>query len=136
MVIIGGSIHGCQIAEFLIKHDKKVTIVEESYQLGAGIPVRNQYRLLEWLAKKKGSILTEVKYKEITDKGLILTTNEGKSQTIKADTILVALPSKSNLEFFKHLEGKVPEVYLIGDWYESGLILDAIADGFRVGCTV
>ena len=36
VVVIGGAIHGCETAEFLAKRGRKVIIVEESSQLGAG----------------------------------------------------------------------------------------------------
>jgi pyruvate/2-oxoglutarate dehydrogenase complex dihydrolipoamide dehydrogenase (E3) component len=73
-----------------------------------------------------------VKYQEITDKGLIITTEEGQRQMIEADTIVTAVPFKPNHELTKTLQGKVPEIYVIGDCNESGLIVNAIADGYRV----
>jgi thioredoxin reductase len=73
-----------------------------------------------------------IKYEEITDNGLIITTNEGKRQTITADTIMPALPLANNTRMLKSLEDKVPEIYVIGDSSKPRLILDAIADGSRV----
>jgi len=77
--------------------------------------------------------MTEVKYEEITEKGLTVTTKDGKKQSIEADTILATIPPKSNTELFEALEKKVPEVYMIGDCKESRLIVGAIADGSRIG---
>ena len=77
--------------------------------------------------------MTEVTYEEITDKGLILITKEGERQTVEADTILVAVPPSANTDFFKTLEGKGPELHLIGDTKEPGMIVDAIADGSHIG---
>ncbi len=58
-------------------------------------------------------MLTEVKYKPITDKGLTIITKEGKRQTMEADTIIIAMPLTPNIEIFKDLAGRVPEVYAI-----------------------
>ena len=77
-------------------------------------------------------MMTGVKYEEITDKGLTIITKEGKRQTIEADTIVPAMPLTPNTELLKTLEGKVPEIYAIGDCREPRLIIDAIADGSRI----
>ena len=78
-------------------------------------------------------MLSEVKYKEITDKGLTIITKEGETQTIEADTILPVMRLRQNTEFFKTLQGKVLEVHLIGDAREPHLILEAVDDGSRIG---
>jgi 2,4-dienoyl-CoA reductase (NADPH2) len=132
VVVVGGLMEGFEVAEFLVKRGRKVTIVETSDQLGKGIPALNKTRLYRWLLRKKVNILTEVTYKEVIDNGLILTTKGEEVQTVEADTILVAMHPGPNTEFFKMLEGKVPEVYLIGDAREPGRIIDTIADGSRI----
>ena len=133
VIIIGGSIQGCEMAEFLIKRGRIVTMVETSDQLGEGIPGIPKSRLLAWLAEKGARMLTEVTVEEITDKGLIITTKEGTRETIEADTIMPVVPLKADTEFLEALKGKVPEVYLSGDCREPHLILEAIADGARIG---
>ena len=40
---------------------------------------------------------------------------------------------KPDTALFERLKGKVPEVYTIGDCGNPRLIVDAIADGWRVG---
>jgi hypothetical protein len=52
--------------------------------------------------------------KEIIDKGLIVTTGEGKKQMIEADAIITTASLRPNTELLKAIEGKVPEAYLIG----------------------
>jgi thioredoxin reductase len=88
--------------------------------------------LLNWLDEKGVAMLPGVKYEEITDKGLTLTTREGKKQIIEADTIVTALPLLPNTELLKELDGMVPEVYAIGDCKDPHLTVDAIADGSRI----
>jgi len=89
--------------------------------------------LFSWFRKKGVSMMTEIKCEEVTDKGLTIITREGKRQTIEADSIVPAMPLKPNTELLKSLEGKVPEIYPIGDCIEPRLIIDAIADGSRIG---
>ena len=132
VVIIGGAIQGCELAEFLIKRGRKVTIVDTAEALGDKLPIYKKQVLLEWLAKKGVTMMTGVKYEEITDKGLAIITKEGKRQTIEADSIVPAMSLTPNTELLKLLEGKVPEIYLIGDCEEPRLIIDAIADGSHI----
>jgi 2,4-dienoyl-CoA reductase (NADPH2) len=49
---------------------------------------------------------------------------------------MTALPFRPNTELLKVLEGKVPEIYAIGDCSEPRLIVDAIADGYRIARTI
>ena len=88
---------------------------------------------LDWLDKKGVTLLNGVKSIEIAEDGLIITTREGRKQTLQADTIVPTSPLQPNLELFKSLEGKAPEVYAIGDCREPRMIVDAIAGGWRIG---
>jgi 2,4-dienoyl-CoA reductase (NADPH2) len=137
VVIMGGNIQGCQTAEFLVKRGRKVTIVDTAEEIGEGLlEAFVKPHLLNWLDVKGVTMLPGVKYEEITDTGLTITTKEEKKQTIKADTIVTALPLLPNTELLKKLDGIVPEVYAIGDCKEPHLIVDAIADGSRIALAI
>lgn len=65
VLIMGGRLHGCQTAEFLVKRGRKVTIVDTGTQKDIGdglIEVFLKPYLLYWLADKGVEIITEVKY--------------------------------------------------------------------------
>ena len=137
VVIIGGAIQGCELAEFLVKRGRKVTIVDLAEELGELMPVRNRIKLVNWLNKKGATMISGIKeYVEITEKGLTIITREGKRQTIEADTVVTALPLKPNTELLKALEGRVPEIFNIGDAAEPRLILHAVSDGWRTAKTI
>jgi 2,4-dienoyl-CoA reductase (NADPH2) len=133
VIIIGGAIQGCELAEFLVKRGRKVIIVDKSDKFGGLMPIRNWIKLSKWLPKKGTVLIGGIKeYVEITDKGLTIIDKDGNRQTLEADTIVTALPLKANNELLNVLKGKVPEVYPIGDCNEPRLILNAVADGYRV----
>ena len=132
VVIIGGGLHGCELAEFLVKRGRKVTIVDTAEALGEGMLDFRLGLALDWFDKKGVTMMSQVKDMEITDKGLVITTKEGDRQTIEADSIVPAMPLAPNTELLESLEGKVPEIYAIGDCNEPRLIVDAIADGWNV----
>jgi 2,4-dienoyl-CoA reductase (NADPH2) len=137
VVIIGGAIQGCELAEFLVKRGRKVTVVDTAEKLCELMPIRNKIKLLKWLPQKGATLISGIKeYVEITKKGLIIITGEGKRQAIEADTIVTALPLKPNTELYKTLEGKVPEIYNIGDCREPSLIINAIAEGNRIARSI
>lgn len=132
VVIIGGGIHGCQTAEFLVKRGRKVTIVESGPKIGEGVlPHLVKPQLLDWLEKRDVVMIPNAKYEEVTDKGLTITV-DGERRTIPADTIMTAVPLLPDTRLVDSLKGVVPEVYAIGDCREPHLIADAINDGSRV----
>ncbi|MFH1652138.1 MAG: FAD-dependent oxidoreductase [Chloroflexota bacterium] len=133
VVILGGGIQGCEVAEFLVKRGRNVTILETGDTIGEGLTesVIRPY-LLPWLEKKGVTMLSGVKYEEISDAGLTITTREGKRQTIAADTFVTALPLLPNTALLQALEGSGYQTYAIGDCAEPRLILEAIADGARL----
>ena len=133
VVIVGGGIQGCETAEFLVKRGRKVTIVEATDRVGMEIVMLQRILLLPWLEKKGAEILKEVTYDRITDEGMTVTGKDGVQRTIEADTILITVPLKPNRGLAESLKGSAPEVHVLGDCRQPGLIIDAIADGFVTG---
>lgn len=132
VVIIGGGLQGCELAEFLVKHGRKVTIVEAAKTLGEGVPERKRHPLFRWLKNKGVAMLAGVKYGEITDKGLTITTKEDERLILAADTIVPAVPLQPNTGLIEAFKGKTAAVYFIGDCIEAKVIIDAVAAGYRV----
>ena len=136
VIIIGGRLHGCQTAEYLLHMGKNITIVDEGTEkeIGDGLlEVFIKPYLMYWLKDHGVEFVTEVKYKEITGKGLVVTTKDGKDQLIEGDTIMTALPLKPDTGFLNSMKGKAKEVYAIGDAENPGYIVDAIAAGAKIG---
>ncbi|MCE5253990.1 MAG: FAD-dependent oxidoreductase [Actinomycetia bacterium] len=137
VVVIGGALQGCELAEFLAKRGRNVTIVEKADELGEGmVPALLGY-LLRWF-KKKGVVTYAgvKKYVEITDEGLTIVTKEGETKTLRADTFISALPLTAKEDLRAKLEGKVSEIYAVGDCAQPGLIADAIGTGLRTAMNV
>jgi 2,4-dienoyl-CoA reductase (NADPH2) len=137
VVVIGGSLHGCELGEFLTRRGRQVTIVEKSERLGEGMVDVILAYLFQWFKKKGVRLIGGVKeYVEITDKGLTIINKDGQRETLEADTVLPALPLTPNLELYKNLKGKVKEVYAIGDCKEPLLIADAISQGMETARSI
>jgi 2,4-dienoyl-CoA reductase (NADPH2) len=131
VVIMGGEHHGCEIAEWLVKRGRKVTICHTGTEFAEGMTVDDKLRLFPWYEDKGVVLYGGVKYKEITDKGLKIITKEGKVLLIEADTVMPSLFLKQNLDMEAKLKGKVPEVYTVGSCVkpEPDLMVDATSAG-------
>jgi 2,4-dienoyl-CoA reductase (NADPH2) len=135
VAVIGGTIHGCELAEFLIKRGRKVTIIASSAEIGEGMTGDDKFQFMRWIAEKPAAIITMATIDRIIDTGLLIKI-DGKEQTVTADAIAFALPLQSNTDLLKKLEGKLTEIYAIGDCNEPNLIADAIASGSLVGHSI
>jgi 2,4-dienoyl-CoA reductase (NADPH2) len=126
VVIIGGTVEGSGLAEFLVERCRNVTLVDKDMIWGDDPFTRSS-------SMEKVTRMPEVQFEEISDKGLSIITKEGKRQTIEADTIITAASPGINTELLKSIEGKVPEVYLIGSKdKEPSSIMNAIGNGYRI----
>jgi 2,4-dienoyl-CoA reductase (NADPH2) len=132
VIVVGSGVHGCETAEFLIKRGRKVTIVDTAEVFGEGMIDFRLGLFLEWLGKKGVTTINGAKSLEITAEGLVITTKEGEKQTLYADSIIPTSPLKPNTGLLKSLEGTVPEIYAVGDCREPRMIVDAIADGWKI----
>jgi 2,4-dienoyl-CoA reductase (NADPH2) len=133
VVIIGGGIQGCETAEFLLKRGRTVTVTEPTDNVGTGIPLMQWEVLRPWLLRRGTAFITGVHYRKVTDEGLVVADAGGKERLLEADAVVVTLPLNPNTGLYDALQGKVPELHLIGDSRQPGLIMDAIAAGFELG---
>jgi 2,4-dienoyl-CoA reductase (NADPH2) len=133
VVILGGAIQGCQLAEYLIKRGRKVTIVDMGTGLGEGIYPEKKTRLFYWFRKKEVPLIAGAKVIEITKAGVLIDTAEGERKLLPADAVIPAMPFKENQALYEQLKNKVPEVYSIGDSDTPGLIPDTTLAGWEVG---
>ena len=133
VIVIGGGLQGGEVTEFLVKRGRQVTWIDSASTLQDDrLANARTLRLFRWLDKKGVPMMTGVNYQEITDKGLTVTTKDGKKQALEADSIIPVVPSAPNLALAESLKGKVGKVYAIGDCKDPRLIVEAIGEGFRV----
>jgi len=134
VVVIGGELSGCETADFLSEQGKKVTVVRRSLEMATGIPPDTRQALLNRLEKKGVVLMPGIKeYQEITEQGLFLVNKEGESQLLEADSIVLATGVTANDRLAKAVQGKVSEIYMVGDCADPGRISDAIRDGSHAG---
>ena len=139
VVVMGGDIKGLQLAEFLLKRGRKVTIVtdEAPDKWGEGLPNLNNYKLNVWFTQREIEIIRSARYEEITPEGLIITTKEGEERLLEADSIVPVFPLRPDEDLYQTLQGKVPELFTVGACKNpKALIVDAIADASEVASSI
>jgi NAD(H)-dependent 7beta-hydroxy-3-oxo-delta4-cholenoic acid oxidoreductase len=140
VLIIGGGLVGCEVADLLADLGDghagaatTVTIVEMLPDIAMTEVELNRMLLIPRLREKGVKWITNAPIKEIVEDGVVIT-HDGKEETIRGmDQIIIACGTKSVDNLSKAIEGKVPEVHVIGDAKQPRQALEAIAEGADVG---
>jgi len=136
VVVIGGDLVGIELAEFLVERGRKVTIVSTERSMAPEMSVARRWRVLTGLRQHGVVMHNKAKYEKFTEKGVVFSDKDKKTQTIEADSVVIAEGIKNNPGLFKSLEGKLPNLYHAGDSADVRLILGAIEDGAKIGMKI
>jgi len=131
--VIGAGRVGCEVAEFLADQGKKVTLVEMLEEVAPDLHILGKERFIRQFEKLGVQVWTGVKVSEVTPQGLLLTDKASKEHLIKVDSVVFAGGYTADEKTVQMARGSVREVYAIGDCREPHSILDAIAEGNRIG---
>ena len=134
ILVVGGGMIGCEVAEFLEQQGKKVTIIEMLDRIAQDIGPTTAWVVRRRIKEKGIAIFTGTKLVGIDDDGITVE-KEGKRESLKGDTVVLAVGLRSDNELRESLQGKVP-LHYAGDCVEVAKILEAIHGGFKVGCEV
>jgi pyruvate/2-oxoglutarate dehydrogenase complex dihydrolipoamide dehydrogenase (E3) component len=138
VVIIGGSVVGCETADFLTEQDRnrKVSLIEILPRIGTKLLVLVRPALLYRLRSKGVQLLAGATCEEITANDAVITTKDGETQKIPADTVLIATGGRANKDLYEAIQDKVPEIHLIGDAVEPRRLINAVHEAFDTACKV
>jgi len=129
VVVLGGGLVGCETALYLKSLNKDVTILECESRIAENLNWVNQTNILELLNTEKINIITNTKLIEVNQK---LKLKSGENILEKScDSLVVAIGSEPDNILLNIFEGKVNELYQIGDCKKPGKLLNAIWSGFR-----
>lgn len=134
VIIIGGGLVGCELALWLTKKGKKVTIVEmqnDILQVGGPLCHANHDMLTDLIAFNKIGVKTGAIVIEKNDEGFVLDV-KGRKEVIDADSAIVAIGYDSEKDLYKNLKFEIPTIHLIGDASEVKNIMYAVWDAYEV----
>lgn len=127
IAILGGGQVGCEVAAFLSKKGKKVTIVEMLESLAEDLGERQGRQfLLDYLAEKGVTFLTQTKGEEICEEGLVVTDKHGHRYLLPVDAVIFACGSMPNTDLLEKLKEIVLETYVVGDSVKARTVLEAM----------
>jgi 2,4-dienoyl-CoA reductase (NADPH2) len=136
VVIVGGGSMGCETAEFLVGEGKKVTVLEMLPRIGADIGAWNRWLVIDRLVEANVRMETKAKAEEIKEKGVWIGRDGIKCEFFEADSVVIAAGMRPVNRLAEELEGKVPQLYHIGDSVKPRKVKEAIEEGFLTGLKV
>ncbi len=136
VVVVGGELVGCETAEFLAERGKSVTLVRRGSEMGTKIGPSLRSFVMERLQQKGVVMLTGVRYVEATPASLTVAMPDGGWRSIPVDTIVLAAGSTGDADLYRALQGKVAELYAVGDCAGPQSIGDAVETGYAVGSRI
>jgi thioredoxin reductase len=136
VLVVGAGGIGAELADHLSEMGKEVTLVEMLEEIASDLVTHLKHYLSQRLAEKEVTILTSTTVKEL-GKGYALVEDASGMRKIGGfDTIVLAVGSKPDDRIAKSLDGKIPELYVIGDASEPREALEAVYEGEEIAMKV
>ena len=145
IIIIGGGVIGCEIADAFSGFGVKVTVVEMAERLLPTLDRELGTRLSMFFRKKGIDVICSATVKKIgEDRSVTFTDKKGEEQTVKADEVLIATGRRANIasltgEEFQLETGRgivsdacgktsVENIFVIGDARQNNIQLAHVAE--------
>lgn len=78
-------------------------------------------------------ILTKLRVIDTTDNGVTAIDRGQNAVNVDGDKVVLAVGLISQATLYQQLEGKVPEMYLIGDCVEPQRVGEATRESYKIG---
>ena len=131
VVVVGGSLVGLELAEFLAERGRRVTVLEEGAQ--AGLPMAMPRR---WTAVRKASLhgVEIVREASLVSIGRDSVRYRVKDSELEArgDTVVIASNVEPDLSFADSLRVAGVNAHVVGDAHEVGYIEGAMHSAGRI----
>lgn len=131
VVIIGGGSVGIETAEYLAAAGKKVTVIEMLDTIAEKMVNVTRFIVLGHLKGYGVNLLTSCTCQEIKENSIIYRDKDGNVLEIPADSVVIAVGDKPNTTLYDELNGRVPELYNVGDSASAGLIATAVNQAYN-----
>ena len=136
-------IDGDKAVELTSKGKRNITILEMKNKIGGRFGISTRWVIMKQIVDAGINSITGIKVKNMSTKSIkkkdkVCVTYEDDKKDIKifADTVIIAAGYKSNQDPTRKLNGKIDELYRIGDCVEVRTALEAIHEGFEVGLRI
>ena len=133
-VIVGAGLVGCELALYLAKKGKKVTIIEalgKILALNGPLCSANSEMLERLIPYNNIDVIINSKVKTYKDGNIKIETQKAV-ENIKCDSVILSVGYKEDDSLYRQLEFEVPEIYLLGDARKVSNIMYGIWDAYEV----
>lgn len=135
VAVAGGGFVGAETALFLSKQGRQVVLIYRRDDIGKNAGPMNRARLKEELEAAGMNVKSKTELLGIGANGARVRGETGEYD-IPADTVVLAFGAKSVNSLLHTLEGKVPELYAIGDCVRPRTILEATHEAYEVASKI
>ncbi|MCF7810768.1 FAD-dependent oxidoreductase [bacterium] len=136
VLIIGGGMIGLETAEMLALQQHTVTVVEMLDEVGGDMEMITAKLLMKSLTAQGVKILTGTKIKRFKGRKAYIDGDQEDRLLGEFDTVIAAVGSSPINELEQDIRAKGFDVHLIGDVKNPRNILEAVTDGFKLGCSL
>jgi len=130
VLVVGGGLIGCETAVYLAQNGCRVTVIEQLPDVLTDMFFVNRGMLLKMMTDNNVQVLTSALPMRVVDGGVLVKHNN-EDRIVPAKSIVIAVGMSPCNDLEKILNGKVAELYTIGDCAEPGGIIDAIWQAFH-----
>jgi 2-enoate reductase len=133
IVIVGAGLVGCETALFLKEKGKSnITLIDMLPEIAYDVIYLAKWSLLEELEQKGIKMKPCLTLKEIKPSGIVVEDREGVLENIEADTVVLATGLEADSSLYDELQGKVDELYRIGDCLAPRKFIDAVHEAYEI----
>jgi 2,4-dienoyl-CoA reductase (NADPH2) len=140
VVVLGGGLVGCELAEFFVERGRVVTVLGEGATFASEMAHPRRWRVLHELREHGVDLIANARASEITDDVVRfeVSADDGTSEPgeAAADSVIVATGLVANPGPIESLRSTGVRVEVIGDAGGVGYIEGAIHDGFHTAANL
>lgn len=136
VAIVGGGDIGVELGIHLNQLGHECTIVEMGHYIAPKAQLTERISYLEWLEQEKVITMVDTKCVEINDQGAIIEDADGNQSLLEADTVIIAVGTKSLVEERDKFIDTAFDVINVGDCVKASSIVHAVHTGFDAGWTL
>ena len=121
------------IREMAARGPRQITVVEMEKRVGSEIGPSTRWATMGWLERAGVEVLTRSEAARLEAGGVVVRRGDDE-RLVPADTVILALGARPQNDLAAALEGRVPELLVIGDARQVRRALDATGEGYAAAC--
>ena len=136
VVIVGGDLAAIELAEFLAARGRRVSVLEPGPAIAPEVGGKRRTEHLDRLDELGVPVNVDVRIARIDRDAVVLDRPGGAEVRVVADHVILAGEIRPDTSLRDALEGRVPELYAVGDCTGLGLIQKAVLEGARAAVSL